>query len=84
MEEELRAVIEKIKDIPGLKIGWIFCDPNIMYIDSEVLEYEAAKELNKKTRRRFKDWAPEKMMPVFWISDEEDDEYSPSNSLKAK
>lgn len=26
-------------------------------------------------------WIPDRLMPVFWISEEYDDEYLPSNSL---
>lgn len=79
--EKIKEVIEKIKNIPGLKIGWVICNPNIMTIDSEIHEYETAEKL-LKTHTATVGWAPDRLMPVFWISDEEDDEYSPSESLK--
>lgn len=40
MDDKIREVIEKIKDISGLKIGWVILDPNIMTIDSEVLRMQ--------------------------------------------
>lgn len=94
MDEKLRQVIEQIKDVPGLKIGWVFCEPYILTVDSEVHDYESALRLDKYHRENFKqkperyrsDYEPPMLMPVFWIDEdgevEEDDEYRPSQSLK--
>ena len=83
MDDKTREAIEKIKDIPGLKIGWVLCSPMSMTVDSEVLEYECAKRLWSDKTPRHPDWLPDRMVPVFWISeDDEPDEYSPSESLK--
>jgi len=87
MDKKIKEVIERIKDIPGLKIGWVFCNPVIMTVDSQVLEYESAKELMERHGEdlplRF-GYAPDEMMPVFWVDEEEEeyDEFHPSESLK--
>jgi hypothetical protein len=49
----------------------------------EVLEYKSAKRLWSNKTPRHAGWISDRMMPVFWINEEEGpDEYSPSESLK--
>jgi len=84
MDDKLRRVIEKMKEMgePGLKVGWVICNPNIMTVDSEIHEYEDAKRLIKNHTAEI-GWMADRLMPVFWVGEEDDGEYLPSNSLEA-
>jgi len=73
MNKNIKKILDRVKDIPGIKVGFVLCNSNTMSVDSLVLEYDSAKEFLKGAEGRYPPgWGPDEIMPVLWIDDEED------------